>query len=574
MMALATPDPALYLPPGTVLQPKIFLRNASNQNLVVGGSLRWRAATTSGTADLGTRELAPGSLATIDVFAMQRNGIVPMDASWATPVISYAGRYGDLVAIVASYDAAGKIGLQTPFNDLAASRWAGSRWFADTLRNSIITVGNASDGSTTANLTLHYNGGKTRYEVEQSLKPGEQIWLDVGELIQSQRPDKNGTVIPPDVEYGTYTIRDVDHLLGQTLYEGKLTIDKKFGHASYGCGFCCDPWAGQYLSPSQVDTSVGNSWQFTIIGFGQCGNENVDLTANGFNWGSGNTGVATVSSTGLGHAVGPGSTSMWSYINTPGTSHKCPYHVIQTIANPVYVRPAISGPNTVWWFNGQNPAGYATSITLTSSGGASSSWAITAGASDVTLSSTSGSSTTVSSSGAAFSSAPGDVKITATANGVTSSPFSVTTRKPASLISPSVSTRCDSQFGYETDMSYVVADQLGTGLPTSIDWNEKWTTNANPIYSGTNWPQNPVAPATALYVSSAGGPILIDGITGPGLNNQPANIPQPTCNAHTSVEIVNWGQAFSVGSQATGTGVQVRLDTLHKWIDHGVHTQP
>ena len=66
--------------------------------------------------------------------------------------------------------------------------------------------------------------------------------------------------------------------------------------------------------------------------------------------------------------------------------------------------PTISGPNTVWWFSGATPSGYNTSITLTSSGGSATTWAVTAGANEVTLSSTSGASITVESSGTAFSS--------------------------------------------------------------------------------------------------------------------------------------------------------------------------
>ena len=150
----------------------------------------------------------------------------------------------------------------------------------------------------------------------------------------------------------------------------------------------------------------------------------------------------------------------------------------------------------------------------------------------------------------------------------------MTTRKPASLNNPSVSTRSDPNWGYETDISYVIFDQLGTPLPSDIDWNEQWTTGVTAVYPGTNWPQNPVSPGTALYSGFAGGPLLLDIISGPGVNNQPPNIPQPTYNANPSVEVVKWGQAFSVGSLQTGAGARVQQDTLHKWIDHGAHTIP
>jgi hypothetical protein len=338
MMALSHPDPALYLPPDTVLQPKIFLRNASRQRLTFSGNLRWRTTDKSGTVDLGTTELAPDALTVIDVFQMQQDGRVPKDASWATPTISYTGRYGDLVAIVASYEAAGKYGLQTPFNDMIASQWVGSRWFADPVRNSIITVGNASDKPTRANLTLHYNQGRDKYEYEQSLQPGEQIWLDISKTIQNRVPDKNGNAMPPDVQFGTYTIRDLDHVMSQTLFEGKLTIDKKFGHASYGCGNCCSPTASYDLDPYSFDGYIGDWWQNIVWGYNSCDNSSWDVTGDAFGWGSSDGSVASVSSSGLANGAGAGggitlSTSIW----TPSGFRKCPLHLVDPVSWPVTI---------------------------------------------------------------------------------------------------------------------------------------------------------------------------------------------------------------------------------------------
>src|SRR3989442_12036300 len=118
--------------------------------------------------------------------------------------------------------------------------------------------------------------------------------------------------------------------------------------------------------------------------------------------------------------------------------------------------PTISGPNTVWWFSGATPSGYNTSITLTSSGGSATTWAVTAGANEVTLSSTSGASITVESSGTAFSSSAGDVKITATANNDTSPAFGVTTRKPYRLVAGAIVNQCDSTYGYIDILNYTI----------------------------------------------------------------------------------------------------------------------
>ena len=81
----------------------------------------------------------------------------------------------------------------------------------------------------------------------------------VAKVIRTQAPDKEGRVISPEVQSGSYSISDKEHILGRTLFEGKLTVDKTFGHASYGCGNCCDP-TNPWLSPNPFSSGVGGSW--------------------------------------------------------------------------------------------------------------------------------------------------------------------------------------------------------------------------------------------------------------------------------------------------------------------------
>jgi len=45
-------------------------------------------------------------------------------------------------------------------------------------------------------LTLLNNQGTQKYEIEQTLQPGQQMWIDVGMLIREGIPDKNGKTLP------------------------------------------------------------------------------------------------------------------------------------------------------------------------------------------------------------------------------------------------------------------------------------------------------------------------------------------------------------------------------------------
>jgi hypothetical protein len=194
----------------------------------------------------------------------------------------------------------------------------------------------------------------------------------------------------------------------------------------------------------------------------------------------------------------------------PDSRGYCRYYNVPT-PGTVNVSPTISGPNTVWWFNGQNPSGYATSITLAATGGNGVTWSVIAGAAEVNIQPT-GNTVAVTSSGSTFSSSVGDVQITAHVNSETSAPFHITTRTPYRLANKQTNPSCNSGFGYEDAISYNIQDQLFTNVPSTLPWNEAWTTSLVDDDAPTdNWS---LFGRPALTPGS--GTFLIDDITGRG----------------------------------------------------------
>jgi hypothetical protein len=227
--------------------------------------------------------------------------------------------------------------------------------------------------------------------------------------------------------------------------------------------------------------------------------------------------------------------------------------------------PSISGPNTFWTFNAQSPAGYATSITLTSSGGAGTTWIVQIGANEVHLSTTSGSSTTVSTSGTAFSTMPGDIKIIASINEgavvASSAPFAVTSRTPYRLIAGIIVPSCDNQWGYLYYLNYAMQDNLLDAFPSTIGVNEAWTTGVTPDYTGTNWTRS--GPKGFSSTESA----FADEIGGAPPSG---STPTPNCNGPTT-PVQHWGQEWYIGSTTPGAGTPVQTDTLQKYINSAAH---
>ena len=179
---------------------------------------------------------------------------------------------------------------------------------------------------TAAEVTLFYNGGKDKYRVEKMLAAGQQIWLNLGELIHNQVPDAEGRTIPPETTSGSYELRDLDHGLVGQLYEGKLVIDKTFGHAAYGCGSCCG-YSQVQLTPSPFAGPPGIDNNDIIQATDPCNGQVVDVTYGGNSWQSSNTAVATLPTRTL-HtvAVGNATGSALIQLTSPGPSHQgnCP----------------------------------------------------------------------------------------------------------------------------------------------------------------------------------------------------------------------------------------------------------
>lgn len=230
--------------------------------------------------------------------------------------------------------------------------------------------------------------------------------------------------------------------------------------------------------------------------------------------------------------------------------------------------PTISGPQALWYFNGQNPSGFATSITLTAS--ADGTWEVTSGSDRINLSASSGTSITVTPTGSHFSGAKLDTCVVVTVSSFSSAPFCLTVRTPWELVADpddTYTTKSDTN-GYSTSLGYNVYDNLYVVLSASTFWNEVVGTSTS--QNGSNW---------GMYgtVSSPGDTQpLQDFLSGPGLKNSPPPLPTPTYNNPPSGQTVFClaRQSIYVGSNAEpgGVGTLVQSDNLTYWIDHGTHS--
>lgn len=348
MLALSNPDPALVIPPGTILRPQIFIRNTTAKTIDAALRFNWRTGSATGKAAGPQLHLLPYETRFVDVGALQDGTVLPKEANWTSVTLTSNALPDDLMAVTASYDQTLKYGAQTPFSDQLSHEWKGGMWEFDPYHDSIITAGNGGTQPTQAAFTIFYNQGTQKYELEQTLQPDEQMWIDVGKLIQLAMPDKNGNTLPRDLTSGSYELRDLTHTGVGTLFEGKVIYDKTYGHAAYGCNVCCG-YISATLFYNPIDLFLPTPQDDGVWGDNPCEDGYIDISDSFYgNWKSLATSVVTVDyyGTHTPQSVGSTTTETSAYIESTAHYPVCP-NTYRAPQGGAYVAVLSCTPNSV-----------------------------------------------------------------------------------------------------------------------------------------------------------------------------------------------------------------------------------
>ncbi len=158
-------------------------------------------------------------------------------------------------------------------------------------------------------LTLHYDNGAKKYELQQSIAPGEQMWVNLADLVHNRVADRKGNLLPAGLTSVTYDVQDLGSGLGH-LMESDLAVDNTWGrHVRGGLGNCCGVQGGSF-DPGVIIFDV-NSVLDGILGDGYnaCTNVEQNVTPLITDWYVGNSAIATASSQ-TAKGVSPGFTTL------------------------------------------------------------------------------------------------------------------------------------------------------------------------------------------------------------------------------------------------------------------------
>jgi hypothetical protein len=591
MLALAHPDPALALPPETVLAPRIFLFNGTAHPVVASALVDWHSASQWGRTPLPPLTVAPGATQVLNLGERETKQLgIPPSADWASVQLSYASADSDLVAVAASLSADGKHLVQTPFSDALSWKWKGGEWMVDADHDALITAGNAGVNPARLDFKLRYGGGSQVYELPiRTLQPGEAITIDVAKIIMTQQPDRNGKVIPPSVMSGTYQFSDLDDIGMGYLYEGKQQIDKTYGHATYGCIPCCyytDAWITDFAG------KVGDSGPIPALAWESCpdGDDIVDVTSLTDTWASGNPNVATVSPDHV-NAVGAGTTyssgrSNLRTLHVHNDIYTCPgaYFYPQGQISVYPAVTAIQQSSALWFFGTgiQPPPQFTlgnTSATLTAAGGGDGTyvWTVTAGTSKLrlpgnTTTYTVTNSNTVTVNSISYSTQANDVTVqlqytypntptqTLTLSTSVDSPYNLVplgTTDYAQTLTCQTPTYGSS--GYLSLPSYRMQSFFGLQI-SNMYINETFGARSN------DEPNTWATPTAGSYFTDTG---VFNDYVCYIYGTVPVSLPPQSPLGTTKV--FHLPQYWYVGTQSNGSGVEVQTDTIQYYTDHGRH---
>lgn len=348
MMALSKSDPELGLSSKTVLQPVVLVHNTTARTISAKMTLNWRGDSSKGQAKLPDFQLAPFATQQVPIGAMQSLLQIPDNAHWALVSLTASAQPDDLIAMASSRDASLRYGAETNFVGGVGGHFAGGVWRADANRNAIAAITNVGTKRTDALLTLHYDGGKQKYELQQTIVPGDQMWVNLAQLIRSRVPDRKGNVLPVDLKSATYELQDLTPGLGN-LNAGSLTLDNTFGFSAAPPphGSCCGTDDANW-DPNSFDLIIDGTDFGSIQGVNQCTAQPVDISVYFTSWWSGNSAVANVTTKQV-HGVAIGSTNAFASGDIEeGNGGYCTI-VPQQVAAPVSVGIGITSidPDTI-----------------------------------------------------------------------------------------------------------------------------------------------------------------------------------------------------------------------------------
>lgn len=131
---------------------------------------------------------------------------------------------------------------------------------------------NIGSKPTDALLTLHYDNGQKSYELQQTIAPGDQMWVNLAQLVRNRVADRNGNTLPVDLNTVTYDVKDLTPA-GLGIMMTSLATDVTYGFHSSPPQIECCSYNGIQFSPTDLDVVLDGTENMDVFGFDSCSSQ-------------------------------------------------------------------------------------------------------------------------------------------------------------------------------------------------------------------------------------------------------------------------------------------------------------
>jgi hypothetical protein len=289
----------------------LLLRNASSDPVTVSTTLQ--------RGDF-QKSLAPVLLQPGDA----REIIVPPDslpdrAAGTGIEVKHSGPPGSLVGYWLSLDPSRNLVVETPLRSPAPRPGGGGNypWSLEGDNSAVIYLKNTGSEHGAVVMSILHAGDQYTMGFRQ-VKPGETIALDIRKLRDERVPDVEGQVLPLNLLSGQiqWYWRNGPPMIGRV---NQMSLSAAIAR-NMSCGSCCctPDTVTVSLAPSSSTNSVGGTSQDVAweTDSGCSGTSTFPLPPSQASWGSSNSPVASVNTSGNVSALSPGSATISAIVTT------------------------------------------------------------------------------------------------------------------------------------------------------------------------------------------------------------------------------------------------------------------
>jgi len=296
-------DPMMRFPAGTIFTPYSVLRNVSTASMLITPTLWWMQGGAANSFQLPQFTMLPGQARTMDLAsALASAGLKNLNGGFNL-AFDTGGNSGLLMA-GGSVDQTQTYVFEVAARGIAKSAGKSlSYWSTGSGDDTMVTLWNPADEAQNFIFRLTFAGG--HYDLPIQLGPRATRTFNISQIIATQVPDAQGSIIPPNIQEGSAKIvgdqADNQNIL-VVMDSGVYNVQKAT------CGGSCQNCDGGtswtvLLNPFYVPIGFQNNETLTAQ---WCDGSQYNVTGSAV-WASSNTNIATVPSPGVVHGVATGS---------------------------------------------------------------------------------------------------------------------------------------------------------------------------------------------------------------------------------------------------------------------------